>query len=316
MVKWPNCPRFFFTNKIDMENALQAPAGPDYPSTRRWSESPSRAATAQGRRRYASCALPLPQPTSAEGWCLSIYLSFCLSTYLSICLFTLLSICLFVALSFCLFVVLFFLSFIDPSTYLFISPSMRGGHSTVHSAFLLYFMHIWFIYVCICPYAICFIDNRGIQGTIPPIQGIAGRTQRVYKLNALFFAICLSRQSIHMRPSNYVSKILVCWSHPYSSHYLGLHPSYRKWGSYHWKIDYPKLDQHELGCTSYEPTNPGYTSECSSFLGLHFAFGGNEFRVPSFPSWCQNFRNSKTTNTSFPWSIFASHQLKNFIFFC
>ena len=103
-----------------------------------------------------------------------------------------------------------------------------------------------------------------------------------------------------------------CWSHPYSSHYLGLHPSYRKWGSYHWKIDYPKLDQHELGCTSYEPTNPGYTSECSSFLGLHFAFGGNEFRVP-VSKLMPEFQELQNHQHQFPWSIFASHQLKIYI---
>ena len=145
MVKWPNCHGFFYQQDWHGE-CPAGTGGPDYPSTRRWSESPSRAATAQGRRRYASCALPLPQPTSAEGWCLSIYLSFCLSTYLSICLFTLLSICLFVALSFCLFVVLFFcLSSIHPPICL----SLPLCEVVIQQSFsVLALLHAYMIHIC------------------------------------------------------------------------------------------------------------------------------------------------------------------------
>ena len=128
MVKWPNC-HVFSTNKIDMENALQAPA--DLTILPRSVDLKAPAELRQlkvgGATPAAHCLSPSQLPLRGDVY-LSTYLSIYLSVYLSFYASVSLSLCGSVYLSFCGSV---FLSFIDPSTYLFISPSMRGGHSTV-----------------------------------------------------------------------------------------------------------------------------------------------------------------------------------------
>ena len=150
MVKWPNC--------------HVCTAGPEYPSTRRWSESPSRAATVQGRRRYASCALPIP-PTCTEGWCLSFFLRICLCMVLSLCLS------------------------VYPCIHLSVSLSLYAKWPfNSHSAFLLYFMQ------CV---------HQGIQGHSPSASN-CWHTHRVYKLNAVFLPYMpLDNQSTCDRPNTY-----------------------------------------------------------------------------------------------------------------
>ena len=165
MVKWPNC-HVFSTNKIDMENALQAPA--DLTILPRSVDLKAPAELRQlkvgGATPAAHCLSPSQLPLRGD-----VYLSTYLSIYLPICLFVFLRFCLSVSLWLCLSVFLWFcFSVFHRSIHLSVYLSLYARWSfNSHSAFLLYFMHIWFIFVCICQYAICFIDNRGIQGQSP-----------------------------------------------------------------------------------------------------------------------------------------------------
>ena len=126
-----------------------------------------------------------------------VYLSFCVSVFVWFCRYVFQSIHAFI--------------------YLFLSPPMRSGHSTVTQR------------------SCCTSCNVCIRGykDIPPVQAIADTRTGYINWMQCFCHICLSTINPH-------ATVLIrigtsCCLHPYSGHYLGLHCSYHKWGSYHMK---------------------------------------------------------------------------------
>ena len=142
MVKWPNC-HVFFTNKIDMENALQAPA--DLTILPRGVDLKAPAELRQlkvgGATPAAHCLSPSQLPLRGD-----VYLSICLSVYLPICLFVFLRCCLSVSLWLCLSVVLFFcLSSIHPPICL----SLPLCEVVIQQSFsVLALLHAYMIHIC------------------------------------------------------------------------------------------------------------------------------------------------------------------------